>query len=71
MSGFTQSQLDALNAALVSGKRAIEFSGPQGSRRITYASTDEMLKVKALLERELGLVASRTSVRMSSDKGTG
>ncbi len=67
---FTQQQLDAINRAIASGTQTVEFSGPQGSRRITYRSIDDLLKAKATAERELGLVPGSTYVQMSSEKGT-
>jgi hypothetical protein len=67
---FTQAQLDAINRAIASGTQTVEFSGPQGSRRLTYRSIDELMKAKAIAERELGLSTGSNYVQMSSEKGT-
>jgi hypothetical protein len=67
---FTQAHLDALNEALVSSKLSIEFSGPQGTRRITYRSQADILRARDIVMRSLGLTAPHTDVRMSADKGT-
>jgi len=47
---YTQTQLDALQAALASGVLTVEFDG----KRVTYRSLDEVQRAIGTLEKELG-----------------
>jgi len=56
---FTQADLDAINAAIAGGELTIGL----GDMRITYRSTDELLKAKAAIEADLALQASASTPR--------
>lgn len=58
---FTQSQLDALEAALATGTLTVEYA----EKRVTYRSQAEMIALRNLMKNELasasGAVAQRTT----------
>jgi hypothetical protein len=47
---YTQSQLDALEAALASGTLTVEFDG----KRVTYRSLDEIHRAIQIIKTALG-----------------
>ncbi len=47
---YTQSQLDALEAALASGTLTVEFDG----KRVTYRSLDEIQRAIEIVKKGLG-----------------
>lgn len=51
---FTLSQLQALEEAIAQGALSVRY----GDKQVTYQSTAEMLKVRDMIRRELGLVES-------------
>lgn len=53
MAGWSQAELDAIERALASGSRSVEYSGPTGSRRVTYHSLDELLRLRDLIREEV------------------
>lgn len=54
---YTQAQLDALREAVARGVQTVEYDG----QRVTYRSTDEMLRLIGVIERSLsGSVTTRT-----------
>ncbi len=53
---FTQSQLDALDKAIASGTKQVMY----GNKLVMYNSVNEMLRVRALMAKELGLTANKT-----------
>lgn len=62
---FTQSQLDAIERAIVSGSRRVKFE----DREVEFKSTTELLRIRDLIQRELGITsdAGRTT-RAQYDK---
>lgn len=50
MSGYTQEQLTALKAAAARGVRSVSYDG----QTVQYSSVDDMLKMIARIERDLG-----------------
>ncbi len=54
---YTQAQLDGLRAAVAGGVRTVKVDG----KEVTYASTAEMLRLIAVMERSLQPVASRVT----------
>lgn len=46
---YSQEQIDALRAAIATGVRRVNYNG----RDVQYATTDEMLKVLAIMEGEV------------------
>lgn len=54
---FTQTQLDAIDAALASGELSVTYDG----RSVVYRSVDELLKVRAIVVRSLTPTLDRRS----------
>lgn len=52
---YTQTDLDAVKAAIASGELTVEHNG----RKVTYRSMDDLLKAKAVIEAELVPVGNR------------
>lgn len=48
---FTTEMLTALNVAIATGVKDVYY----GDKRVSYRSINEMLAVRALMEKELGL----------------
>jgi hypothetical protein len=57
MSSWTPGQLVALETAIASGAKTISYEGKQ----ITYASLDEMLRIRNIIQVALGLIARPSS----------
>jgi hypothetical protein len=55
MTAYTQQQLDDLNAAIARGAMQLKM----GEEMVTFRSLDEMLRIKAIMESDLGRVTSR------------
>jgi hypothetical protein len=66
---FTLDQLTALDAAIAGGMRSVTYSGPGGTRTITYGSLDEMIRTRDLMRAELGVGAPRGRRYLDHDKG--
>jgi hypothetical protein len=47
---YTQTQLDALQAALATGTLTVEFDG----KRVTYRSLDEIQRAIEIIKKDLG-----------------
>jgi hypothetical protein len=56
MSAYTLEQYQALCEALAEGVSTVSSNG----RQVSYRNTSDMLKIKALMEQELGLGGGRT-----------
>lgn len=54
---WVQSDLDAIEEAIATGARRVKFS----DREVEYASTSELLKVRELIRKTIGKVASGSS----------
>lgn len=54
---FTQGDLDAVRAAIASGATRVKYK----DREVQYQTLDDLIKIKGLIERELG--ASSRSYR--------
>jgi len=54
---FTQTQIDNLRAAVAAGVRTVTTDG----NSVTYASTDEMLRVIGVMERAVSTSTTRYS----------
>lgn len=61
---FTQTDLDAVNAAVASGELKIEVAG----RMVMYRSIDELIKARDIIRAELAAatVEANTAVRRGS-----
>lgn len=67
---FTQTDLDAVNAAIASGELTVKHNG----REVTYRSMEDLLKARATITSELATVASGTrggSYRFAFKTGRG
>jgi hypothetical protein len=62
---WTQSDVDAMKAAIASGVRSVSFS----DRTVTYHSLDEMLKALALMTAEVQGSARSGHRYAVTDKG--
>lgn len=51
---FTQSDLDAVNAAIASGELTVSHNG----RTVTYRSMDDLMKARATIQADLASVVS-------------
>lgn len=65
---WTQTDIDALKAAIASGAMSVSYSGPP-ARTITYRSLDEMRGILVQLEREVLGASAVTSRRVAWSKG--
>lgn len=66
-STFTLEQLRVLEAAIASGTLEVDY----GDKRVIYKTLDEMLRVRRLIRRELGLSNEAGSRRYAAfSKGT-
>ena len=59
---FTQTQLDLLDAAIVTGELSVEY--PNGS--VKYRSLDEMFRIRDLMANELGVNDSKVTRHYAS-----
>jgi hypothetical protein len=62
---WTQDQLDALDAAIANGTLSVEYA----DKKVTYRSLDEMLKIRAAMQKALGQTTRSTRIQMIVDKG--
>lgn len=63
---WTQTDLDAIEAALVNGTTTVKYSDKQ----VTYRSIDELIRVRELIRKDLGLTnAASGRVYASHSKG--
>lgn len=65
MSAFTQEQYNALVSAIAQGAREVWY----GDKRVQYNSFDEMLRLKQLMEKELGLTTASSKSYGEYSKG--
>ena len=59
---FTQTDLNAVDAAIASGEMTVEVDG----RRVTYRSIDELERAKKIIQEALGQAAPAGAVRRGS-----
>lgn len=62
---FTQDDLDAINTAIKSGATTVKY----GDKEVTYRSLSEMMRVRDLIRRDLGLTNSSQRVTATFRKG--
>jgi hypothetical protein len=55
MTDYTPQQLADLNAAIARGAMQLKM----GEEMVTFRSLDEMMRIKAIMERDLGMFTSR------------
>jgi hypothetical protein len=58
---WTQTQLDAIEAAIASGELTVRF----GDRTVTYRSMEELLQARAVVKESLATEAGTTTDRFS------
>lgn len=51
---FTQTQLDALEEAIASGAKRVKY----GDKEVEYPSLNEMMRLRDMMRRALGLTSS-------------
>jgi hypothetical protein len=56
---WTQSQLDAIEAAIASGELTVRF----GDRTVTYRSMDELLQARAVIKEAIDAGAGKVADR--------
>lgn len=67
---WTMAEYVELKGIIGSGVYEAEFDGPDGNRRVKYMGYESLIKLKMLMERDLGICTKpRGRIRMSSDKG--
>ena len=66
MAKFTKAQYDALMDAISQGVLRVKYT----DKEVLYRSLDEMLKIKDLMEKDLGL-AVKGSVRLLAQHSKG
>jgi hypothetical protein len=54
---FSQSELTAIEAAIASGSLSVKYQ----DRSVTYRSLDDMLRIRDLMRRELGVTSGRNT----------
>lgn len=66
---YTQAQLDAIEKAIGEGALEIEYGNP--TKRVKYRSLDEMIRVRDLIRKDLGITTGTTKrLYFSTCKGT-
>ncbi|MBS1776025.1 MAG: hypothetical protein JSS64_07065 [Bacteroidetes bacterium] len=54
---FTTEQYNALNAAIAQGTLTVEY----GDKKVTYRSLNEMLRIRAMMAKELGVSGKKNA----------
>jgi hypothetical protein len=63
---FTQTQLDAIENGIAAGTTEVSYDG----KRVSYRSLDEMLRIRAIIRRALGLdTAQSATILVAHDRG--
>jgi hypothetical protein len=62
MADFSQAELDALNAAIASGERVVQYQ----DRKVEYPNLDDMLKLRDMIRNDLGLNAAKITRKYAS-----
>ena len=64
--GFTLTQLEALEDAIAQGVLTVSYNG----KTVTYRSLDEMIKLRDMIRKDLGLVSKgSTTILTKYSKG--
>jgi hypothetical protein len=58
---WTQTELDALDAAIAQGVLSYTING----KTVTYRSLDDMLRLRAQMQREIGLSTTQSAKRVT------
>ena len=62
---FTLAQLNNLESAIASGARSVSYEG----KTTSFGTLDEMLRVRNIIMRALGLVGGSNSYLVAHDRG--
>jgi len=63
---FTQAQLDAIEEGIAAGVTSVSYEGKSAS----YRSIDEMLRIRAIIRRALGLYTQKSAtILVAHDRG--
>ena len=63
---WTQSDLDAIDAAIKSGTTMVKYD----TKTVTYRSLDELIRIRGLMQKELGLTTGASGrVYAETSKG--
>lgn len=69
---FTTAQLASLEKAIAQGARRVRYQTEDGERQVDYQSLDQMLRVRRIMRKALGLSTGRgRSSYASFNKGLG
>lgn len=61
---FTQTQLDTLEEAIVAGATSVSYEG----KSVTYRSLDEMIRIRNMIRRALGLPGPARTALVNHDR---
>lgn len=64
---WTQEQLDAIESAIANGTLSVEYA----DKKVTYRSLEDLLRVRDLMRKALGLAPRVTRYVVTPDKGHG
>lgn len=64
---FTQAQLDNIENAIASGARSVSYEG----KTTSFGSLDEMLRVRNIIMRALGMSSADNNYVIAWDRGYG
>lgn len=65
MAQFTQAQYDALTAAIAEGTLKVEY----GDKKVEYRSLNEMIRIRDIIARDLGIAGAPKRTLASFSKG--
>lgn len=65
---FTQEQLDALTAAIAQGVRRVRYGVGSDQKEVEYPSLEDMLKLKEVMEQDLGLNTENKRFTLASHR---
>ena len=66
---WTMVEYTELKRIMATGISEAEFDGPDGERRVKYHGFSALVKLKRLMEKDLGICRERGRIRMTTDKG--
>jgi hypothetical protein len=58
---FTLGQLEAIDEAITSGSMSVSYNG----KSVTYRSLDDMLRIRGIISRQLGLTTGRSNTLLA------
>jgi hypothetical protein len=61
---YTQADLDAIEAAILSGTSTVSYE----SKSVTYRSIDELFRIRAAIMRALGLSTTKKTILIAHDR---